>query len=73
MKTLISKVEGYEGECRPTWLNKNGFLRHQDQGISGFFRLVHRRFFGIPIRHGDEFHGIIKNGEGFITSTEDMD
>ena len=63
---LQSRVAGHVGECRPTWLNYNEVCHRTDQGISGFFKPV-KRILGIPFRHGQEFHGLIR--DGIVTST----
>ena len=65
MKIFISKVEGYEGECSPTWLNRNQVCNRIDNGITGFFKHTKKIFGGlITIKTGKEFHGIInKHGE----------
>ena len=69
MKILISEVEGYEGECSPTWLNRNQFCNRMDNGTTGFFKLTKKIFCGlITIRTGEEFHGII-NQQGNVVNT----
>lgn len=62
MKTLKSNVFGYKGLCKPTWINHNQVCHMLDQGVTGFFRLVEKRWWGYK-KVGKEFHGIIKNGE----------
>ena len=56
---LHSVVEGHEGECRYTWVNRNTFCHRIDRGISGFFKNT-KSVWGIPFKVGKEFHGIIK-------------
>ena len=65
---LISKVKGYEGPCKPTWINKNQVCHRLDGGVTGFFKLVKKRF-GFYFRTGKEFHGIVKDGRT-VKSTE---
>jgi len=58
---LISAVPGFEGECRPTWLNRNQIDIRLTGGVSGFFKLVKRySWFPFPVKVGREFHGIIR-------------
>jgi len=66
-KTLISNVSGYKDLCVPVWVNKNQVYNRLDRGITGFFRLVEKRFWGYK-KIGEEFHGIIKNGN--VETTE---
>ena len=68
MKNFVSRVDGFEGECRPVWLNQNMVDRITSNGTTGFFRLVRPFIFGWHIKYGEEFHGIIK--DGVIYSTE---
>ena len=65
-----SKVPGYEGPCKPTWINKNQVCNYLDGGVTGFFKLV-TRFPHIPVwvKTGKEFHGIIRES-GIVESTE---
>ena len=63
---LKSKVPGHEGECKPVWLNRNETCNRIDGGVTGFFKLVRRRF-GIAWRYGEEFHGIIFDGAVYST------
>ncbi len=65
---LTSKVPGFKGTCKPTWLNTNQVYNRFDDGITGFFRLVNR--FGF--KTGDVFHGIIKS-DRCVYSTSDED
>jgi len=65
MKTLCSVVNNHTGECVPVWLNTCQFTNRMDNGVTGFFKRVKTHsFLGIKFkfRHGDEFHGIIRNG-----------
>lgn len=64
---MISTVPGHEGRCKPTWINRNQVFNKIDGGITGFFKLVYRRY-GFLWRYGPEFHGIIRDGE--VHSTE---
>jgi len=65
---LISKVKGFEGQCKPTWLNHNLVYHRFDGGVSGFFKLVEKRF-GYYFKIGEEFHGIVRDGQT-VESTE---
>lgn len=56
MKPIISKVPGYAGLCKPTWLNKNIITRRLTGETTGFFRIVTKRF-GLWWKRGEEFHG----------------
>jgi len=67
--TILSKVPGFEGECRPTWVNRNEIYLRVDGGVSGFFRLTKRKW-GITFKVGKEFHGIVRWGRNFIESTK---
>jgi hypothetical protein len=71
MKTLISDVPDYEGECTPVWLHGNQVLDRLDGGATGFFKRVSvSTICGLKFkaRYGEEFHGIISNGR--VISTE---
>lgn len=69
---LISKVEGYKGPCRPTWINKNQVCNRLDGGFTGFFKLVKKRF-GLHFKTGEQFHGIVKDGKTVeTTEIEDL-
>lgn len=58
---LTSKVEGFEGPCLPTWINRNQVCVRLDGGVSGFFKRVHL-LWGFPLcRYGEEFHGIVRD------------
>lgn len=74
MKTpLTSKVEGFTGPCKPTWLNHNQVCQRLDGGVSGFFKAVRPvKFLGMTfwLKHGNEFHGILRWGDTEITSTK---
>lgn len=35
-RVLLSKIEDHEGECKPTWINKNQFCHRIDGGVTGF-------------------------------------
>ncbi len=59
---LYSVVPNHEGKCRPTWINRNQVCNMLDGGVTGFFKLVQRRF-GFWWRVGPEFHGIISGGK----------
>ena len=66
MKTLNSVVPGHEGECTPTWVNRYKILNRMDDGVSGFFKRVNVDTilgFTFKFRYGNEFHGVIRNGE----------
>ena len=70
---LISQVKGFEGPCKPTWLNQNTVCNRLDNGVTGYFKLTKiSTVFGIPFTEGvgHEFHGIINNG--IVTSTESV-
>lgn len=72
MKILISKVCGHEGECSPTWLNKNSVFNRFDNGVTGFFKSVKEvsfLFLKFKVKYGPEFHGII-NSDKIVTSTK---
>ena len=58
---LISKVKGYEGPCKPTWINRNQLDHRFDGGVTGFFKLVKKRF-GFYFKTGKKFHGIVRDG-----------
>jgi hypothetical protein len=69
---LISKVKGFEGPCKPTWINKNQIDRKFDGGVSGFFKLVKKRF-GFYFKTGKQFHGIVRDGKHVeTTELEDL-
>ena len=68
---LTSKVKGYEGPCKPTWVNRNQVCNRFDGGVSGFFRLVRKRL-GIHLKTGDQFHGIVRDGK-IVESTGEVD
>ncbi len=61
MKILTSTVTGYEGTCTPTWLNSDTTCHRLDMGITGFFKLVKKKWW-LYWTVGEEFHGIIKEG-----------
>ena len=63
---LKSRVKGFEGECRHTWLNKNQIYNRLDGGITGFFKSV-KYFLGFPFKVGKPFHGIIIGNEVHTT------
>ena len=66
---ILSVVPGFEGPCKPVWLNKNQIDFRVTGGISGFFRLVKKiKFLPIWIMHGEEFHGIIRNSTNVVES-----
>ena len=68
MKTYLSTVSGFLGECAATWLDS--FPSSRIIGArTGFFRLVKKNIFGFKIRTGKEFHGYISS-KGDIRSTE---
>ena len=59
---LTSIVPGHEGPCKPVWVNRNVLLRRLDGGVTGFFRRVELRLWGlVAIKTGPEFHGIVRN------------
>lgn len=60
-KLLISKVNNFEGLCKPVWINNNQVCHKFDGGITGFFRLVKKKY-GFYWKTGEEFHGILING-----------
>lgn len=58
---LTSVVPGFEGSCKPTWLNRNQIDIRLSGGVTGFFRLTKKvAWFPVPIKTGKEFHGIIR-------------
>lgn len=59
---LISKVSGFEGPCKPVWINRNQVCIRLDGFITGFFRLGRWPFY-----KSKEFHGYIKGNEVFST------
>jgi len=65
---MISKVKGFEGRCKPVWLNKNQIDWLGSGTITGFFRLTGKGWFK------GEFHGAIyinqQTGEQTVLSTE---
>ena len=63
-----SKVPGHVGPCKKVWLNPNQYLHRIDGGVTGFFRNVKEGFF--KFRTGEEFHGIIKKGDGCVRPSE---
>ena len=65
---LMSEVKGFEGLCKPTWINRNIVCIRLDGGITGFFKLVKKRW-GFYFKTGKEFHGII-DYKGYVYSTE---
>ena len=67
---IMSQVKGFEGICAPTWLNSNQAMHRLDQGVTGFFKLVERRWWGFK-RVGEEFHGIIRGNHVETTETKD--
>ena len=68
-KVLISKVPGFKGICKPTWLNNSELDSRLDQGNTGFFKLVKKHWLWGYKKYGKEFHGIIKR-DGFIYTTK---
>ncbi len=64
---FISRVKGFEGLCKPTWINKNQVCHKFDGGVSGFFKLVKMKW-GFYFKTGKEFHGIIKDGKHVDTT-----
>ena len=68
---LISRVKGFEGKCKPTWLSRNQINIRLDGGVSGFFKLVAGGY-GIYWRIGKEFPGFIKDGSSEVQSTEGL-
>jgi len=68
---FISKVKRHEGLCKPTWVNRNQVCNRFDNGITGFFKLVKRRF-GFYLKTGEEFHGIVRSGN-IVESTSRVD
>ena len=61
---LDSLVQGHEGKCKPTWINKNQVCNHFDGGITGFFKNINKWGF----KCGEEFHGIILNDRKIYTT-----
>lgn len=57
---LTSKVKGHEGLCKPIWVNHNQVCNKFDNGVTGFFKLVKKRF-GFYLKTGEEFHGIVRS------------
>lgn len=73
MKALMSKVPNHIGYCKPTWLNRNQVCNRLDGGISGFFKNVHSVWWWpLPVRYGEEFHGIIR-GDAMVYPTKEHD
>ena len=68
---LISKVRRHEGLCKPAWVNRNQVCNRFDNGVTGFFKLVKRRF-GFYLKTGKEFHGIVRSNN-IVESTSGMD
>ncbi|MCP4493152.1 MAG: hypothetical protein GY820_38510 [Gammaproteobacteria bacterium] len=71
---LTSRVEGFKGRCKPTWLNTNQIHNRIDVGITGFFRLIKtiwifKPYIGFNKKSGKEFHGIIRGGVVYTTET----
>jgi hypothetical protein len=67
---LESRVPGHEGECAPTWLNRNSICNRIDGGVSGFFRsIVRGRWFKRLV--GREFHGLIRDGVVYSTASRE--
>lgn len=62
-RMLYSTVKGHNGQCRPTWLNRNQVDHITAGGVTGFFRLVNDRGFS----YGPEFHGVIRAGRVYST------
>ena len=56
-KTYLSKIEGFEGECYPVYINNNVFDVRTSGKVTAFFKLVKRGWFGIRYTTGVEFHG----------------
>jgi len=68
---LTSVVPGFEGNCKPVWLNRNQIYIRQSGGVTGFFRLTKKlAWLPITIKTGKEFHGIIRGG--VVYSTEGL-
>lgn len=66
---LTSKVKGFEGPCKPVWLNTNQVDIRMGGGVTGFFKNTKPVLGGLlEIKTGEEFHGMICNG--FVFSTE---
>ena len=65
---LISEVEGFEGECRPTWINRSQIDQRLGGYVSGFFKLV--KDYGIlgKYKTGKQFHGKIIKGKVLSTA-----
>lgn len=71
-RTYISRVPGFEGACKPTWLNDNQVCRITDGVTTGFFRntkVKHFCGFAYTVFVGEEFHGYIDR-RGYVHSTE---
>ena len=62
-------MTGYPGPCAPVWVNQNTACHRLDGGVTGFFKLVRKRWFGLQ-KYGEEFHGIIRRGLE-VDSTEE--
>lgn len=69
---LWSNVKGHKGWCKPCWLNKNQVLLLLDGGVTGFFRSTKEvRWWPVPIKTGEPFHGIIRGNQVYATGLED--
>lgn len=70
MKTFISEVPGFEGECAISYINTNKIDARIFGGYTGFFRLVKKHWLLGKIRTGKQFHGAICTDHKTIVSTE---
>lgn len=61
-RIIESKVPDFEGLCSPTWLNHNQIDNRLDRGITGFFRIIKKKFI-FYYRSGEEFHGIVRRNK----------
>lgn len=66
---LKSLVPGFEGQCKPTWLNKNQVDIRVTGAITGSFKLVRKHWLFGYIKTGKEFHGYISS-KGDVRTTK---
>ena len=76
-KIYQSVVPNHSGLCKSTWMNDSKIDNRMDGGKTGFFRLIRRHWLFGWVKHGKEFHGIVKNGTvhstGVLTEFRDVD
>jgi len=68
MKTYLSTVPGFLGECAPTWLDSPTGAR-MTGAMTGFFKMTKKNIFGFKIKTGKEFSGYISS-KGDVRSME---